>query len=144
MTENQCETILVQFLLRQNHTEGVDVKNLLTARLGLLYVLVFGVNSKSQVLAAEVHTKHPSAIEAVDVPIVPAEIFTKLAQYQSVRGSLFRGWAPDGTGILINTPFANSSQLHRVYEPDGRREQITFATEPVLGSFIPKSTDGAI
>ena len=88
--------------------------------------------------------RRPAAIEAQDVPVVPAELAARLAQYQSVRGATFRGWAPDGTGILIGTRFGNSSQLHRVYEPSGRREQITFHDEPVSGTFIPKATDGSI
>lgn len=88
--------------------------------------------------------RRPAAIEAVDVPVVPKELVARLAQYQSVRGAAFRGWAPDGTGLLIATRFGNSAQLHRVYEPGGRREQITFFDEPVSGTFIPKATDGAI
>ena len=95
-------------------------------------------------LADEADPRRPAAIEAKEVPVVPAEIFAKLAQYQSVRGAAFRGFAPDGTGILIGTRFGNSSQLHRVYEPGGRREQITFHDEPVSGGFLPKATDGAI
>ena len=98
----------------------------------------------SDTAKANVDPRRPGAIEAQDVPTVPAEIFAKLAQYQSVRGAAFRGWAPDGTGILINTRFGNSSQLHRVYEPGSRREQITFYNEPVSGTFIPRATDGAI
>ena len=88
--------------------------------------------------------RRPAAIEAQDVPVVPPELAAKLAQYQSVRGATFRGWAPDGTGILIGTRFGNAPQLHRVYEPGGRREQITFQDEPVSGSFIPRATDGSI
>lgn len=88
--------------------------------------------------------RRPAAIEAQEVPVVPPELAARLAQYQSVRGAAFRGWAPDGTGILIGTRFGNSSQLHRVYDPAGRREQITFHDEPVSGTFIPKATDGSI
>lgn len=88
--------------------------------------------------------RKPAAIETQDVPLVPAELFARLEQYQSVRGAVFRGWAPDGSGILINTRFGNSSQLHRVYVPAGRREQITFYSEPVSGRFLPRSTDGSI
>ena len=94
--------------------------------------------------AEETDPRRPAAIEAKEVPVVPAEVFARLAQYQSVRGAAFRGFAPDGTGILIGTRFGNSSQLHRVYEPGGRREQITFFDEPVSGGFLPKATDGAI
>ena len=96
------------------------------------------------VRAEETDPRRPAAIEAKEVPVVPAELMAKLAQYQSVRGASFRGFAPDGSGILIGTRFGNSSQLHRVYEPGGRREQITFFDEPVSGSFLPKATDGAI
>ena len=108
--------------------------------LGLLTIFVAGWSC----FADDADSRKPPAIEAQEVPIVPAEIFTKLAQYQSVRGALFRGWAPDGSGILINTRFGNSSQLHRVYQPAGRREQITFYSEPVGGMFIPSATDGSI
>jgi hypothetical protein len=93
---------------------------------------------------AQADPRKPSAIETQDVPAVPPELITKLAQYQSVRGATFRGWAPDGTGILINTRFGNASQLHRVDQPTGRREQITFFDEPVSGLFVPRATDGSI
>ncbi|MBS0204593.1 MAG: prolyl oligopeptidase family serine peptidase [Planctomycetes bacterium] len=88
--------------------------------------------------------RRPAAIEARDVPVVPPALAATLAQYQSVRGAAFRGWAPDGTGILIATRFGNAAQLHRVLEPGGRREQITFFDEPVSGAFIPRATDGSI
>lgn len=70
--------------------------------------------------------RRPAAIATEEVPVVPEVIFERLNQYSNVRGAGFRGWAPDGSGILVSTRFANSSQLHRVYEPGGRREQITF------------------
>ncbi len=112
--------------------------------LALLIVEATGLAGESNAALPEVDPRKPAAIETQEVPIIPAEIFAKLAQYQSVRGAIFRGWAPDGTGILINTRFGNSSQLHRVYEPGGRREQITFMTEPVAGAFLPRATDGSI
>lgn len=95
------------------------------------------------VLAAD-DPRRPAAIEARDVPVIPAELFERLAQYQSIRGAAFRGWAPDGTGILVTTRFGNATQLHRVYAPEGRREQITFFSEPVTGTFLPRATDGAV
>ena len=102
------------------------------------------LNWGMEIVQAETDPRKPAAIETQDVPEVPPELFAKLAQYQSVRGAAFRGWSPDGHGILINTRFGNSSQLHRVYEPAGRREQITFFDEPVSGRFVPKGTDGSI
>jgi len=86
----------------------------------------------------------PGAIVTTGVPIVPPALFDRLAQYQNTRAADFAGWSPDGKGILMRTRFGNSIQLHRVYEPGGRREQITFFDEPVGGRFLPEATDGAI
>lgn len=86
----------------------------------------------------------PAAITTTGVPAVPAELLNQLERYESVRAAGFAGWSPDGNGLLIRTRFGNSVQLHRVYEPGGRREQITFYDEPVGGGFIPRAKDGAI
>jgi dipeptidyl aminopeptidase/acylaminoacyl peptidase len=96
------------------------------------------------VTLAQSELAKPAAIQTQDVPPVPAEFAQRLSQYQNTRAASFSGWSPDGKGILISTRFANSSQLHRVYEPGGRREQITFFNEPASGGFIPKAIDGAI
>lgn len=79
----------------------------------------------------------PPAIQTQDVPVVPPEVMQRLAQYASVRSATFSGWDPSGAGILIGTRFGNTIQLHRVYAPGGRREQITFFEEPVRGRFLP-------
>lgn len=88
--------------------------------------------------------KRPPAIETQEVPVVPAGLLERLEQYQSVRGAGFSGWDPEGRGMLIRTRFGNSLQLHRVIEPGGRREQITFFSEPVSGWFLPEQRDGAV
>lgn len=88
--------------------------------------------------------RRPSAITTTGVPTVPAELFDRLRQYQNVRSAAFQGWSPDGRGILIATRFGNSAQLHQVYEPGGRREQVTFYDEPVGGRFVPKADDGSL
>jgi dipeptidyl aminopeptidase/acylaminoacyl peptidase len=80
--------------------------------------------------------RRPAAIEAGDVPVVPAEVTEKLRQYASVRSAAFQGWDPAGKGMLIATRLGNASQLYRVYEPGGRREQVTFFDEPVTGGFL--------
>ena len=90
-----------------------------------------------------VDPRKPAAIETSDVPLVPSELFAKLAQYQNVRAAAFRGWAPTGDGILITTRFGNSSQLHRVVRPEGRREQLTFFDEPATGTFLPRDSTKA-
>jgi dipeptidyl aminopeptidase/acylaminoacyl peptidase len=86
----------------------------------------------------------PPAITTQDVPVVPAELVERLRQYQSTRSAAFRGWSPDGKGILIATRFGETAQLHRVYEPGGRREQVTFFNEPADGAFISEAKDGAL
>ena len=88
--------------------------------------------------------RRPAAIATEEVPIVPADVFDRLNQYSNIRGAAFRGWAPNGEGVLVSTRFANASQLHRVYTPGGRREQVTFFEEPVRGGFIPKADDGSL
>ncbi|QDU30483.1 Prolyl tripeptidyl peptidase precursor [Anatilimnocola aggregata] len=86
----------------------------------------------------------PGAIQTEEVPVVPPSLARRLQQYQSLRAAGFAGWDPAGKGILIRTRFGNSLQLHRVYEPGGRREQITFFDEPVSGGFIPQAKDEAV
>lgn len=94
--------------------------------------------------ADDADPRKPAAIHTQDVPVVSADVVAKLSQYQNTRAAAFRGWAPDGNGLLISTRFGNSSQLHRVSQPGGRREQITFFDEPVVGRFIPGVSDGAL
>ncbi|HUE16240.1 MAG TPA: alpha/beta fold hydrolase [Planctomycetaceae bacterium] len=106
--------------------------------LATLFVVVRAAHSE------EVDALKPPAIVTRSVPVVPAEIEERLRQYQNTRAAAFHGWSPDGKGLLIATRFGNTAQLHRVYEPSGRRDQITFFDEPVTGRFIPKATDGAL
>ena len=86
----------------------------------------------------------PPAIATEDVPAVPPALAERLRQYQSTRSAGFAGWSPDGRGVLVQTRFGNSAQLHRVYEPGGRREQVTFFDEPAGGRFIPEAHDGSL
>jgi dipeptidyl aminopeptidase/acylaminoacyl peptidase len=94
--------------------------------------------------ADEADPRRPAAMETQEVPVVPVEIFERLRPYQAARSAAFGGWDPLGKGVLIHTRFGDSSQLHRVYEPGGRREQITFYDEPVRGVSVPEAKDGAI
>ena len=67
-----------------------------------------------------------------NLPEIPAELIDSLNQYQNTRGAGFAGWTGDGC-ILISTRFAETSQAHRVCQPLGMREQLTFYKEPVAG-----------
>ena len=113
-----------------------------TARLALALLIVVAWGWSNHAHPADADPFRPPAIEATNVPVVPPRLIDRLRQYQAVRDAEFRGWAPDGRGILIQTRFGNTPQLHRVYEPGGRREQITFSDEPVSGRFVPESREG--
>ena len=95
-------------------------------------------------LAVAADPLKPPAIQTEGVPQVPSELIERLSRYQNTRSASFRGWAPDGKGILIQTRFGNTSQLHRVYEPSGRRQQVTFFDEPARGRFLPADEFGSI
>ncbi len=86
-----------------------------------------------------IHAVRP-AITTEQVPVVPDAVFDRLRRYQSTRSAVFNGWSPDGRGVLIGTRFGDTAQLHRVFTPGGRRQQISFFDEPVDGRFVPKSS----
>uniref|UniRef100_UPI00093BFDF3 S9 family peptidase n=1 Tax=Erythrobacter donghaensis TaxID=267135 RepID=UPI00093BFDF3 len=61
--------------------------------------------------------------------------------YLEARGAGFAGWDPNTRAVLINTRFANTSQLHRVAQPMGARTQLSFEAETVRGSYAPETGD---
>ena len=67
-----------------------------------------------------------------NLPEIPAELIERLNRYQNTRGAGVSGWTRNGC-LLVNTRFAETSQVHRVCEPLGMREQLTFYPEPVGG-----------
>ncbi|TYT26727.1 S9 family peptidase [Luteimonas viscosa] len=82
----------------------------------------------------------PSAVERKEqgnrvtenLPEIPAELIESLNRYQNTRGASVSGWTKEGC-LLVSTRFAETSQVHRVCEPLGMREQLTFYPEPVAG-----------
>ncbi|MDB5386514.1 MAG: ptpA 1 [Planctomycetaceae bacterium] len=94
--------------------------------------------------AADLDPRRPAAIEVENVPVIPSEVFQRLRQYQSVRQTRFRGWSPDGNGMLIQTQFGNTPQLHRVQGPGYDRLQLTFQDEPTDGRFVPGKSDAIL
>ena len=108
-------------------------------------VVLFFMGTATPITGANEDAFRPPAIQAQDVPVVPPEFIEQMRRYQSVRSARFRDWAPDGKGMLIQTRFGATSQLHRVYRPGGRRDQVTFFDEPTDGRFLPGSeNDGAL
>ncbi|MDO5505098.1 MAG: S9 family peptidase [Pseudoxanthomonas suwonensis] len=75
-----------------------------------------------------------------NIPEIPAELIADLNRYQNTRGAGVAGWA--GDCLLISTRFAETAQAHRVCEPLGMREQITFHAEPLGGISIPPTAAG--
>lgn len=67
-----------------------------------------------------------------NLPEIPTALIDSLNQYQNTRGASFAGWTTDGC-ILISTRFADTGQAHRVCQPMGMREQLTFFKEPIAG-----------
>ena len=93
---------------------------------------------------AEPDPRRPAAIVTENIPPTPERLWARLAEYQQVRPATFLGWAPSGKGVLIQTRFGATAQLHRVYQPGGRREQISFYNEAATGKFLHESDSDAI
>ena len=67
-----------------------------------------------------------------NIPAIPAGLIERLNRYQNTRGASVAGWTRDGC-LLVSTRFAETAQVHRVCQPLGMREQLTFYPEPVAG-----------
>lgn len=80
---------------------------------------------------SEVRRVEIGALLMENIPDVPDEIADTLFQYQQARAASFAGWLPAPQGMLITTRFGQTRQVHRVRDPLGDRQQITFFPEPV-------------
>ncbi len=103
-------------------------------RLAKLPVLLLALSCTLPALAqtAPVERLHVGNRVSENVPEIPTELLERLNRYQNTRGAGVSGWTPDGC-LLIGTRFAETSQVHRVCQPLGMREQLTFHPEPVAG-----------
>lgn len=66
-----------------------------------------------------------------NIPAPPAELLERLNRYQNTRGAGFAGWSGNDA-LLITTRFGETNQVHRVAQPMGMREQLTFYREPTV------------
>lgn len=82
--------------------------------------------------AAPVERKHVGNRVSENVPDIPGDLLERLNRYQNTRGAALAGWTKEGC-LLIGTRFAETNQAHRVCQPLGMREQLTFYPEPVAG-----------
>ena len=75
-------------------------------------------------------------------PEIPEQLSEQLRPYLSPRSASLIEIAPDGSSILVGTRFGETTQVHRVTEPMGMRDQLTFLEEPISGvEPIPGSND---
>ena len=81
-------------------------------------------------LAAQITERTLGAATLQNVPEIPSEIDAAVQRYQNYRNATFEDWLEDGS-MLITTRFGATDQVHRVTEPGGNREQLTFFDEPV-------------
>ena len=75
------------------------------------------------------------------IPEIPRALIDRLNRYQNTRGASVAGWTRDGC-LVINTRFAETSQVHRVCQPLGMREQLTFYPEPASGVEVAPAGSG--
>ena len=61
--------------------------------------------------------------EVITVPDIPADLATRIRRFQNVRSARFVDWMENGRGLYISTRFGAISQLHRVFQPAGSRQQ---------------------
>jgi dipeptidyl aminopeptidase/acylaminoacyl peptidase len=87
--------------------------------------------------AASAEVPKPAAITVENVPPVSDELAQATRPYLEYRTAAFLGWDPSSRGMLIQTRFGNTNQLHLVVQPLGERRQISFEQEPVSGHFSP-------
>jgi len=78
-------------------------------------------------------------------PSIDAAVKERLRRYTNVRAAIFEGVSDDGKSVLLTTRFGDTSQLHRVGQPLGAREQLTFEDEPIADArVIPGQADSFI
>ncbi len=79
----------------------------------------------------------PPNIVTYNVPPLPLSMANRLQRYANTRSAVLAGW--QGDELLIYTRFADGTQLHRVAQPLGYREQLTFLSEPLGDVVVPKA-----
>ena len=96
---------------------------------GAALALAMGVSSP--VLAERIEAGN---LVTVNVPPTTADVAARLRQYQNTRSARFADWTPDGKGMFISTRFGEVNQIHRLDQPLGAREQLSFFPEPVYSA----------
>jgi dipeptidyl aminopeptidase/acylaminoacyl peptidase len=103
-------------------------RHLLFAALGLAATLP----AAAQAPAATAERTVVGNRTSENIPALPAALVEQLNRYQNTRGASVAGWTREGC-LVVSTRFAETAQAHRVCQPMGMREQLTFYPEPVAG-----------
>lgn len=99
-----------------------------------LCIITFALSNLAH--AQQIEQREKGNLVMENIPDIPERISEKLLQYQNTRSAFIEDWMPDGKGILIDTRFAETSQLHVVAMPGGNRRQVTFFNEPIGGAAV--------
>jgi dipeptidyl aminopeptidase/acylaminoacyl peptidase len=76
------------------------------------------------------------------IPPVPASVAERVGRYTEFRAAGFQDWNPRRREVLISTRFGNTSQVHHVAMPLGKRRQLTFFPEMISSAqYNPVSDD---
>jgi dipeptidyl aminopeptidase/acylaminoacyl peptidase len=78
------------------------------------------------------------------VPEAPAQLQTRVRQYNNARRVKLFDLSPDGKKMLVGTRFADTVQLHLVETPLGARTQLTFLDEPVFDAAVSPVDENVI
>ncbi|MDQ3495258.1 MAG: alpha/beta fold hydrolase [Pseudomonadota bacterium] len=98
----------------------------------LLSTLLFACTSPAAAQPAQAARVEQGNRVSENLPEIPADLLERLNRYQNTRGAGVAGWLGNDC-LLISTRFAETAQAHRVCQPMGMREQLTFYPEPVSG-----------
>lgn len=71
---------------------------------------------------------------AEGVPKIPASLAESVGRYSEFRAAGFASWHPIRREMLIETRFADTSQVHQVKFPGGARTQLTFFPDRIAGA----------
>ncbi|MCJ7553600.1 MAG: S9 family peptidase [Ignavibacteriaceae bacterium] len=101
-----------------------------------ILILLLLIISLSPPVLSQVERKEIGNLVIENIPDIPQSLKDKIFQYQNTRSASFQDWLHNDEGILISTRFAETSQIHKLKNPGGAREQITFFNEPVGGASL--------
>jgi len=71
---------------------------------------------------------------AEGIPKIPASLAESVGRYSEFRTGTFASWHPTKREMLIETRFADTSQVHQVKFPGGARTQLTFFPDRIAGA----------